>query len=1214
MSIRTLFDTTRQLDRRIEKVVSYDSRAADQLRREINEYVITNNIELNFERLLSRMQDGFDGGSGEIGVWVSGFYGSGKSSFTKYLGFAFDPANEVDGKPFIEFLQDRIKSKTLKAQIKTVVSRHPSQIFMVDLGASMLAGATKADISTILYWTVMQWAGYSRDRKTAYLQFMLERDKKWDAFEKRVKELRNGRSWADIVNDPIVAAKTASVLACEFYGDTFPDEKAFANLKLDEAIHEDERTTEMLDLIKRRSGKDSVIFIIDEVGQYVASTSNLILNLDGFARNLKNLGKGRAWIIATAQQRLTEDDPGAALNAVSLFKLKDRFPIPVDLEATDIREICYERLLTKSGDGNNRLEKLFDANGAALQHHTKLSRTRLFSSDLDKDSFRRLYPFLPQHFNILLEMLSSLAKSKRGDTSLRSAIKIIQDVLVDPNRERPDCKLLADAKVGTLATVDIFYDTLRHDIERSDFKHVTVAVRKAGEAFGVDSPEAKVARTVAAVQILNDFPTDEENLSALLHPHAEAESQLEMVRAAVAALQSEPSVPLNRVDGKLRFMSEAIQEVDSARNALRIPGVDLSRELGDRIRNLFSTLPNVRLSGTRKVQSGIKLVGSRGAQPVEGERESIQTVIEFVEPGSYDRRRDELLTDSAVHANRHNIYWLARKGSTIDRLLLEIKKSEAIYNQYRNRAVEKEVSQYLDSQLTLAGTKREELDAELKSALSQGSFVFRSDPTSVSGVDPEIDKAIEKQLGTVAARVFHKYHLAPVQTEAGVAGKFLQAPTLELAAKQYDPVKIIRKEGGSFVIHAEHEALVAVRDYLGEHGRKDGKSMMEELFEPPFGWSKDTTRYLLAALFKVGKIQLRIGGDDITVAGEQALAAFQNNNSFGKVGVSLRGNPVNPEAVFRAVDRLLELTGESIDPLEDEISRAVSKHFGTFIDDFAPLTVELGSAELPGGGRAESLMEGLRQILAADASSAAPVLGAEICGLYEDILWAKNLRKSFKEGLLETVKTLRRHLREIESFPNAGASGVLKNDTTEIRAELNGKLGDERFFEHQEGLQCGLTTLGGAVDNCCKQLVIELAELVDRGSVALQAMPDWNRLNEEHRDALFRKVEKLKPSAQNGLSGLRTLLNQPYAISSGLEALRQELLRLTKEEETETSPEPPPPEDTRQESTAETISLPGEITSEADLNNLIEALRLLGLKLRYFRQLRITWKTGDSTN
>jgi hypothetical protein len=1214
MSIRSLFDTTRQIDRRIEKVVSYDSKAAAQLQREINEYVITSNIETNFERLLSRMQEGFQGGSGEIGVWVSGFYGSGKSSFTKYLGFSFDPANQVEGRPFLDFLKDRIKSKALKAQLNTVVSQHPAQIFMVDLGSSMLAGATKADIATVLYWTVMQWAGYSRDRKTAYLQFMLERDGKWDAFEQRVKELRNGRAWADIVNDPIVTAKTASVLAREFYSDLFEDEKSFANLKLDEAIYEDKRTAEMLDLIKRKSGKDRVIFILDEVGQYVAATENLILNLDGFARNLKALGGGKAWIIATAQQRLTIDDPSAALNAVSLFKLHDRFPIPVDLEATDIREICYERLLTKSAEGNTRLEKLFDANGAALQHHTKLARTRFFSTELDKDSFRRLYPFLPQHFNILLEMLSSLAKSKRGDFSLRSAIKIIQDVLVDPNRERTQTTLLADSIVGTLATVDVFFDTLRHDIERSDFKHVTVAVRKAEEAFGEASFEARVARAIASLQILNDFPTDEENLSALLHPHVEAETQLDKVKAAVAALRSEPAVPLNLVEGKLRFMSEAIQEVDSARNALRIAGVDLSRELSDRVRNIFSPLPKVSLSGARKVQSGIKLVGTRGAQSVEGERESIQTVIEFVEQTSYGRRRDELLTDSGLAANKNTIFWLARKSAAVDRLLLEIKKCEAIYNQYRNRAVEKEVSQYLDAQLSLAKTRREDLEVELKNALSQGSFVFRSDPAAVSGLDPEIEKAIEKQLAGVASKVFAKYHLAPVQAETGLATKFLQAATLERSSDQYDPVKIIKKEGGSLIIDTDHAAIIAIRDYLSEHGRKDGKSLMDDLFEPPFGWSKDTTRYLLAAMFKAGKIQLRVGGDDITVVGEQALSAFQNSNSFGKVGVSLRDNDTDPDAVLNAVERLVELTGETVDPLEGEISRAVLRYFPAFTDEFASLAVELGSAELSGKDRADALMEGLRQILAADASSATPVLGSEICSLYDDIVWAKKLHNSFKDGLLVTVKSLRHHLREIGSLPDAGAAGNLKTETADLRSELSDKLADDRVFEHQTTLQSGLSVLKTSVDACCAELATELAGQVDRGSETLQAMPEWGHLNEVHRESLFGKVERLKPGSERGLAGLRSLLNQPYAISSGLDTVRKEMLRLTKVEQNESPEEDEQAadeNDSKQEMSAETVSLPVEISSETDLNNLINALRQLGPKLKQFRRIRITWKTSD---
>lgn len=114
-TIRNLFETTRSLDRRIEKVISFDNAANDQLKREITEYVVTDSIETSFERLLNCFDQGMGGGSQEIGIWVSGFYGSGKSSFTKYLGFALDPARTVDGKPFLDLLENQLVSNRAPA-------------------------------------------------------------------------------------------------------------------------------------------------------------------------------------------------------------------------------------------------------------------------------------------------------------------------------------------------------------------------------------------------------------------------------------------------------------------------------------------------------------------------------------------------------------------------------------------------------------------------------------------------------------------------------------------------------------------------------------------------------------------------------------------------------------------------------------------------------------------------------------------------------------------------------------------------------------------------------------------------------------------------------------------------------------------------------------------------------------------------------------------
>ena len=109
MQIRNLFDSQRDIERPIEKVISYGAAQEERLKAEISEYVVTDKIESQLEKLLTDMQLAMDsGGQNEVGVWVSGFYGSGKSSFTKYLALALDDRVTIDGKPFIKHFQDRL--------------------------------------------------------------------------------------------------------------------------------------------------------------------------------------------------------------------------------------------------------------------------------------------------------------------------------------------------------------------------------------------------------------------------------------------------------------------------------------------------------------------------------------------------------------------------------------------------------------------------------------------------------------------------------------------------------------------------------------------------------------------------------------------------------------------------------------------------------------------------------------------------------------------------------------------------------------------------------------------------------------------------------------------------------------------------------------------------------------------------------------------------
>src|SRR5690606_22869311 len=128
---------------------------------------------------------------------------------------------------------------------------------------------------------------------------------------------------------------------------------------------------------------ENIIFVIDEVGQYISAKESLILSLQGTLENLKDIGAGKAWLLATAQQTLTEDNPSSRLNSDKLYKLKDRFPIKAEIEASDIKEICTQRILGKSSAFSDKLKELYKTNGDKLRLYTKLEKCErtMYSKD-----------------------------------------------------------------------------------------------------------------------------------------------------------------------------------------------------------------------------------------------------------------------------------------------------------------------------------------------------------------------------------------------------------------------------------------------------------------------------------------------------------------------------------------------------------------------------------------------------------------------------------------------------------------------------------------------------------------------------------------------------------------------------------------------------------------------------------------------------------------
>jgi hypothetical protein len=759
MEIKQLFDSKKDIYRTIEKVITYSASQEERLKAEISEYVVTESIEEQFEKLLSKMQAAMEsGGQNEVGVWVSGFYGSGKSSFTKYLGLAFDDSITVDGIPFIQQLQDRFKKQTTKQLLSAVAKRFPAAVVMLDLASTQLADASMKEVSTVLYYKILEWAGYSQNLKVAAFERRLKKEDRYNEFLEIFSNQVGGEQWTNYRNDPLIVDSLVPEIAHQMYPNIFKTAESFSTVTEDWMVFTDQQVEEMLDIAREATGKDYIIFIVDEVGQYVGSRQNLILNLDGLAKNLKNIGDGKVWIVGTAQQTLTEDDPKATLNSPELYKLKDRFPIQIDLEANDIKEICYSRLLSKSPDGESELAKLFDQHGQALRQNTRLVDARAYGADFDKQTFINLYPFMPAHFDILLHLLGALAKST-GGIGLRSAIKVVQDVLVEgPENNTP----VADQPVGWLATTVTLFDALKKDIEKG-YLSLYQSVNKVKIRFPESSLHQDIAKTVCVLQILGNLPISIQNVTSLMHGSVVQSSLADRINVAVEELVSDAIVPLGELDGHLYFHSEKLNDIEHERGSISLRTLELRRIQNEALREAYSPLPSAQLNGTLSVQTGLKAQTS-GSVPASlaGERNPVQTVVELVDASDYEAARARLAEESRLKASRHTIFLFGRVLPEMEDLTTEIYRSKEIVNKYRSEP-DQEVKEYCNGQTDRANRLMGELERLIKRSLVQGSFIFRGEVTAVESINQDLIEAARKHLGSVAEQVFDRYGEAPVR-------------------------------------------------------------------------------------------------------------------------------------------------------------------------------------------------------------------------------------------------------------------------------------------------------------------------------------------------------------------------------------------------------------------------------------------------------------------
>lgn len=448
----------KSIEREVNPAVSASDMKPDVVNVEIDEYVFTDEIVIGLYEVINGIKNA---NVSHNGIWINGFYGSGKSHFLKYLRYLFhkeyankafdrlvNAVKECNDKDF-GFAVSNVDIANLR---NWVVDKANIEIVMFNIGSVHNARANDKNTFTEVFWSE-----YNRHRGfnqfslplAQYIEKPLSEAGKFEEFKAMIPNW--DRDAGQYVN-------TELDLVLEAAKDVLPTlsidaiRNAIVNDTMNVSV--ESFATEMARYAENKGEDFRLLFLVDEVSQFIDSRKGLLLQLQEVATELNNKCNGSVWVACTAQQDLSQVVAGSQIRQTddAYGKIMGRFTIKVSLSASKPEYITKVRLLEKNGSGEACLADLYKKKKSALETQFQLP-TSFNAYDTQAD-FIDFYPFLPYQFKLIKLVLDNLVDidfidKQQGGTE-RSIIKVAHTT----------AKLAKDEEVGSLISFDKFYDTV----------------------------------------------------------------------------------------------------------------------------------------------------------------------------------------------------------------------------------------------------------------------------------------------------------------------------------------------------------------------------------------------------------------------------------------------------------------------------------------------------------------------------------------------------------------------------------------------------------------------------------------------------------------------------------------------------------------------------------------------------------------------------------
>lgn len=875
----------------IKDVINVEDQNESEIQYEVENYIITETISDFFNKFINQYQSNIK----ETGVWISGFYGSGKSYFGKMLGYLLENKT-IKGTPFRERFIQRLKgldNKNLLENSIRSLETYQSKIVFLDIAKQH----TRQGFAWTLFSNFLRELGFL-DNVFGYLEYLLFVQDNYKDFLKNVKNI-TGEDWLQLRKNSINVPKTIKkvLIGSDYFTESvYDDTKKYLEDKINSFnanLLKDE-----LDIYLSKFPDNRVVFIIDELSEAILTEKVKLLDLEGISESLSALPMSRVWTIAIAQEYL--DNLIESVQYVShkeVNKVIDRFKLKISLSSDDIDTIIKERLLKKKDEGVSNLEEIFKKNSGEIIDLTTL-KSKISTKTSTPDEFATYYPFHHYQFKLLNNFIQAVYTKTR--VTERGLIIAIYSVLKEINKQN----------LFKFATAYNLADGAKQNIDSDLAKKFTSADQILKDKGHKSVNGAQLLKTIYFINESAQIEANTDNITKLyLNEYGGYYAIKPDIEKALNDL-CDTNLLLNK-NNSFAITSDLERAKIEEMKAIDVPLYDKKREFTVYLKrqDFIKDLSRIYFDSNNY---GFNIATRQGEEIFKHTKKDVLKIqiesMYSIEPEKIDTYINQIKFEMNKSKDTAVLIPIMNKFKEIDRKITEIYRYKIMEDRYQNdndlnlRAIIRDFSQNRDK-------REKEIDSLIAEAYHNGTIIydFVEKKLNKDGFKQSFSQIQEKMISnTFTERI-------PVQFSEGDAVNILKtdSPSSLSSYLPDHPEARFFDSNGNF-IGSGLRIIENINDEISQ-SYVSGTDLEDKFGKIPYGYDYAAIVVSLAAMMRAGRLSVRYNGRTIHDYHDPDIRnVFSISREFRKASYKAISSTITATQKQKLVDNLKELESDKI--------------------------------------------------------------------------------------------------------------------------------------------------------------------------------------------------------------------------------------------------------------------------------------------------------------